>query len=269
MKIETQTATRQGKRNRNEDHVAVDDDLGVAILCDGMGGHPYGAFAARTAGDTALTLLRRKKQDIERCSSSDCPSHCLEDLLASALEATNRRLNRLTDEEEKGLRPGSTITAVLVRDDRAVLAWLGDSPAYLLRGGRLQQLTQPHTLGQELLDLGALSEEEVERTPWSHTLTRACGIDEQVTADVRTIRVRPGDRIVLVSDGTSNPLGREGMEELLVSARDDLADLLVRKALDQGGRDDATTIVVDVLSHGTMDETEDGWSRHAQVSLTG
>ena len=219
-------------RTRNEDTYLVEDPL--FIVADGMGGH--------RGGDVASKLTVETVQEARPASDESG---------GSLVEAV-RRANRVVHERAAGDRDlhgmGTTITALQAREGTGRIAHVGDSRAYLLRNGTLQQLTQDHTLVQQMVEEGKLSPEEAERHPARHIMTRALGVDEDVAVDELTLDLHAGDRLLLCSDGLTGMLTPDDIQELLVRESDPqkAADELVALAVERGGEDNVTVVLVDV-----------------------
>ncbi len=228
------TASHRGMvRDNNEDAMFPDSSgesaaQAILIVADGMGGHVAGEVASRLAVNAAA-------------STSLAPV----DRVASA----NRAIR-----EEVGRRPGlegmgTTMTLMALGDGMASLAHVGDSRAYLLRGGELRQLTEDHTVAAEYVTAGEISEEEARAHPQRHMLTRTLGLTPQVDIDELEVALEPGDRLLLCSDGLSEMVEDAELEVSLGSGRppDDVAWNLVEMANKAGGTDNITVIVADVL----------------------
>jgi len=221
----------------------VNEDLALETLtlfavADGMGGHVGGEIAARTAIDTLQAEFARK------------PSA---EGLAVAIHEANRAVweRSRADVDLRGM--GTTlIAAALVatdRGDRLVLANVGDSRAYRLHGDELVQLTTDHSVAEELVARGELSEAEAAVHPHRHILTRALGIQADVAVDVWDIVPEEGDRFLLCSDGLTNEVPADEITRVLTETRDpnEAAQILVTKANQAGGNDNITVVVVDVM----------------------
>ncbi len=242
------SATHVGHvRSVNEDFALEGDAL--FAVADGMGGHAGGEVAARTA---ISSLERRFAQD----SSANG--------LLEAVHAANRAVweRGRSDSSLRGM--GTTLTAVALVStddgDRLAVANVGDSRAYRLHNGRLGQLTVDHSVAEDLVSRGELSEEEAAVHPQRHILTRALGVDPDVVVDTWMIVPEQGDRFLLCSDGLSNDVPPDDMSRALAAAHDpkDAAETLVRIANEAGGNDNVTAVVLDVLvgEPGTGDASE-------------
>jgi protein phosphatase len=215
-------------RERNEDSFLVAEPL--FVVADGMGGHLGGEVASRLTVET-----------LERTSAS------LEDLVERVREANRVVFERsVSDRTVAGM--GTTLTAAWVEGDRVRLVHVGDSRAYLLRGGELRQLTEDHTLVQRMVLEGRITRQEAAVHPQRNVLTRVIGTDPVVEPDDLELDLRPGDRVLLCTDGLTGMLGEEAIRDLLDSGLEPqlAAEELVREANHAGGIDNTTVIVLDV-----------------------
>jgi protein phosphatase len=151
----------------------------------------------------------------------------------------------VVDEKVAGM--GTTLTAALVEDDRVRLAHVGDSRAYLLRDGGLRLLTEDHTLVHRMVSEGEISKEEAENHPQRSVLTRALGVETVVDVDDDTVQIRPGDRLLLCTDGLTSMVSEQAVEEVLRSVPNpqEAAQRLVQLANEGGGTDNTTVVVLD------------------------
>lgn len=213
-------------RSSNEDSLLVDAPL--FAVADGMGGANAGEVASAIAIDTLHTHRGG------------------ETALAKAIETANGAIHTssTTDAARKGM--GTTVTALLVDGDDVVIGHVGDSRAYLYRAGRLQRLTDDHSLVEELVRRGALSPEEAERHPQRSVITRALGAEPGVDIDMLRFAAEPDDVYLLASDGLTGMVGDGEIERILAEPGDlqSRADRLVDAANQAGGEDNVTVILV-------------------------
>jgi protein phosphatase len=222
-------------RQRNEDAYLVKDSL--FVVADGMGGHRGGDVASRLAVDS-----------IESGTSAEVT---LEELVAEIQKANRAVLER--GESDRDLRGmGTTITAVITEDAKAHVAHVGDSRAYLLRDGSLQQLTEDHTLVQRMVREGRLTQDEAAHHPQRSVLTRALGVDEDIPVDELSLDIHAGDRVLLCSDGLSSMVDRDRIQKVLERERDPqtACDKLIDAANRAGGDDNITVILLDFEEDG-------------------
>ncbi|NAZ82426.1 serine/threonine-protein phosphatase, partial [Kineococcus sp. R8] len=213
----------------------------LLVIADGMGGHAGGDVASSLAVGELSVL------DGESHGSDDAAEH-----LATALEAANAQLRDRVGVEPELSGMGTTVTAILRAGSRLVLAHIGDSRGYLLRGGVLTQLTRDHSYVQSLVDDGKLTPEEAEHHPQRSVIMRVLTGERQDTADVSVREARPGDRYLLCSDGLSGVVSHETLAEALGAgdAPDATCDRLVELALRGGGPDNVSCVVADVVELG-------------------
>ena len=240
-------------RERNEDSYVVEEPL--FAVADGMGGHRGGAVAS----SLALEVLREVLHDDRVAPAA----------LIDEIKAANQQVLRRgeADRELRGM--GTTLTALLTAEDKAHIAHIGDSRAYLLRDGSLKQLTEDHTLVQRMVTEGKLLPEEAERHPQRSILTRALGVDEDVEPDTFTLDpVLPGDRLLLCTDGLTSMLDVERIQDVLDSEPDPqrAADILIGEANAAGGDDNITVLVLDFVDDGFGAATSHSEGRRPETS---
>ncbi|MDQ1418767.1 MAG: family protein phosphatase [Acidimicrobiaceae bacterium] len=239
------SATDVGRvRANNQDQLLVTD--GLFAVADGMGGHAAGEVASLAAVE-ALKATYQRKGGTEG--------------LVEAAEQANRTIweRGQNDPELHGM--GTTLVAVALvnedNEDRLAIVNVGDSRVYLLRQGELEQLTTDHSLVQELVDDGQLSEVEATVHPQRHVLTRALGVDSVVNVDVLQLLPLKGDRLMLCSDGLPRELSDLQMASIMRRLADpnDAARELVSAAKNRGGNDNITVVVVDVVDDDDLSLT--------------
>jgi protein phosphatase len=227
-------------RSRNEDSYLVDEPL--FIVADGMGGHRGGNVAS------ALTV------ETIRDAAPDWGA------MGSELTEAIRRANRVVFERSAGDKElhgmGTTVTVLQTGDRNARIVHVGDSRAYLFREGALQQLTDDHTLVQQMVNDGKISSDEAAHHPARNIVTRGLGLEKDVRVDELTLDVHPGDRVMLCSDGLTGMVDDDAIRQILEREPDPqaAAEALVELAVERGGEDNVTVIVVDVLE-GDGDES--------------
>ncbi|MEO8700022.1 MAG: Stp1/IreP family PP2C-type Ser/Thr phosphatase [Kofleriaceae bacterium] len=230
--------TNVGKiRTTNEDSMIVDPMRGLYVVLDGMGGANAGDVASQMARDAIRDFVIQRRGTLP-------PRQLLEGAIqtASASVFAASQSNR----ERHGM--GTTVVACLVVDPKHVIvAHVGDSRGYLLRNGRLQALTRDHTIVEELVDRGLLTPDEAERHPYKNVLSRNLGARPECRIDVIELELKPGDRVLLCSDGLYGYASVEAIQYILGSgdAPEHVARDLIELALRGGGGDNVSTIVIE------------------------
>ncbi|UIP57175.1 PP2C family protein-serine/threonine phosphatase [Agromyces marinus] len=208
------------------------------LVADGMGGHAGGDVAS------AIATRRIAEADAAYDSAVDAAS-----ALESALLAANRRLEETVAEHSELTGMGTTTSAMIVQQDRVVIAHIGDSRVYLLRGGELSQVSTDHTFVQRLVDAGRITAEEAMVHPRRSVLMRVLGdVEASPEIDTLVIDTHPGDRWMLCSDGLSGVVPFDEIHDMLASdaGAKQVADRLVKASLDGGAPDNVTVVLVDI-----------------------
>jgi protein phosphatase len=224
-------------RTSNEDAMIVEPRLGLYAVLDGMGGASAGDVASQLARDTIRDFVLHRRAQL-------APREVLEAAILAGSAAVYGEAQRHRDRHGMG----TTVVACLVIDpQRVVLGHVGDSRAYLLRDGRLQSLTRDHTIVAELVERGLLSGEEAERHPYKNVLSRNLGAKPETRVDCLELELRPGDRLMLCSDGLYGYASAEAIQYLLGSgdAPEHVARDLLELALRGGGGDNVTALVIE------------------------
>ena len=224
-------------RDHNEDSLVVSPPL--FAVADGMGGHAAGEVAS----EIAVNVL-----------AEQAPAHPDANALGNAVVAANRAVLRGVHEGVGREGMGTTCTAAMLEGERLVIAQVGDSRAYLLHQGKLQQLTRDHSLMADMIEAGQLTPEEARTHPQRSVITRALGSDPHLQPDLYEINVETGDRLLLCSDGLSTMVQDEDIESLMARTRDPqrCASQLVNAAIAAGGHDNVTVIVADVTGYAEV-----------------
>lgn len=230
-------------RGHNEDSFLVQDP--VFAVCDGVGGHAAGEVASAIAVRTISQLAPDTADDAR---------------LGAAIEEANSAIISAAQSGQGRDGMGCTASAVVIDGSRMAVAHVGDSRVYLLSGGVLVRITHDHSYVEELVDAGEITADEARVHPSRSIITRALGSDPDMYADHFTLDVHAGDRIIICSDGLSSMVPDSKIESVAISCATPqaAADTLVSAALEGGGHDNVTVIVVDVEDDGTA-------ARHAKI----
>ena len=227
-------------RQGNEDSAFVSPQL-IAVA-DGMGGHAAGEVASRIA----VQVLHRLTPTL---TATDIDEDSVSDLLMHSLHSIDEEIASVAEEEIEKRGMGTTLTALLFRDNHIALLHVGDSRCYRLRGSALEQLSNDHTVIQELLDQGAISEAEAAEHPQRSMLTQALRGDGDVTPVLQVYEVKKGDRFLLCSDGLSGVLTEKEIKiGLKKSDKDEAVKFLVDATYVNGAPDNVTVLIADISS---------------------
>ncbi len=224
------------RRKANEDRYALSPDLGLYLVADGMGGHSAGQVASALAAETALEAV----QALDGTTSS------LAEKLRYSVAAANRAIFIRSAEDPELNGMGTTFVAILAREGRAALAHVGDSRAYLIRGGSIRGLTDDHSIVGELLRRQEISEDAAREHPHRHVLTRALGVRRSVEPDLVELTPVPGDVFVLCSDGLTNHVEDEEIAKTVRDQGDlqEATQCLIDFANQRGGDDNTTVLML-------------------------
>lgn len=238
-------------RTINEDRVLVQDNLNgftLAVVADGMGGHNAGEVASLLAVET----IRKELQSVHQGVSLD---DCMMEIKTAVFQANNTIFTTASIQKHyHGM--GTTVVAVLVSDEWFIVAHIGDSRAYKWSGEGISQITEDHSLVNELLKSGQITKDEARRHPRRNILTRALGTEHNTDVEIRHMPWKPGDMLLLCSDGLSGFVDSDQMNEILRTDHDVewKANRLVDMALETGGDDNITVIL---LANNRSDREEE------------
>jgi len=249
MKVVSAGLTDVGrKRTHNEDSFLIDDELQLYVVADGMGGHAGGGTASRIAVETIDKELRRMREGRESpfLSSANLQDSPLPEALRGAVERACLAIFTAAQEDPRLGGMGTTVISLLVRDDHAFFAHVGDSRAYLMRGELIQQISEDHSLVNEQIKAGMITKEEAKHSRYKNIITRSVGFEEEVQVDVMGLVSEPGDTFLLCSDGLANMVEDRELLEIVQSTPSlhDVPKRLIDLANERGGDDNITVIVV-------------------------
>ena len=256
-------ATDVGKvRDHNEDNYLVDKKLALFVVADGMGGHAAGEVASALAVRTVHDEVKKEKpliEDYEKgaTGAAKVTARDILNLLEFAVQRACARIHEEAqgDKQKRGM--GTTLSSLLVVGNKGFIAHVGDSRIYMMRGGKVQQLTEDHTVFNELIKRGKLTRDQIEKVAHKNAITRAVGVYERVEIDTLLIELLPGDQFLLASDGLHGYVqSPEDLTPYLAQVDGDTAVAqLIAFANAAGGKDNITSIVVR-LGEGTQDDNE-------------
>jgi protein phosphatase len=253
MQLRFGAATDPGRvRSRNEDRFVADGDLGFFAVVDGMGGHAGGELASITIAEAVTNFIRETASDSEKTwpAGLDARLSVLANRLQVAIRAANRTLATKAQTDTALEGSGATLAAALYGESRIAVSNVGDCRVYLLREGRLQQITKDHSVVAEQVAQGLIDSEAARTHPLRHVVTRAVSGQAGMAVDVLELDIKPGDRLVICSDGIHGVLTDPEITSL-VSANgaslDEVCKTIIAEANARGGPDNATTVLVEAV----------------------
>lgn len=235
------------KRENNEDAYLMRDEIGLYAVADGVGGSEGGEIASRIAVETISDAIPSMLREAEGILASGCLSDRdpLSEKLGSAVILANRKVRRAQEKSSALSDMATTMTVLLMQDEYAYVAHVGDSRAYLLRSGEFKQLTNDHSFVAEHVRSGLMTAEQARSSPYRHIIMRALGIDEDVRPDVFQHKLQKNDRFLLCTDGLTEMVDDATICAILVSsAPRDAVQQLLAEANNAGGVDNITAVVV-------------------------
>lgn len=238
------------RRVSNEDAFGIDDELGLYVVADGMGGHAAGEVASREAVDTVLGMVRRQRDHIAALQAGDRSPEAIrrvQRVIESAIQAATYMVFAIAENEPEQRGMGTTLSSLLVVGDVGITGQVGDSRVYQVRQGTVTRLTEDHTLVAWQVKQGIISAAEAERSPHKNVITRAVGSRDYVQVDTHVVDIQPGDAFLLCSDGLHGYL-----EDHEIPAIVDLGPAVatrhfVELANKRGGRDNITAVVIEIV----------------------
>jgi protein phosphatase len=242
MTYEFSSAIDPGRaRSNNEDSVAVEESCALLVLADGMGGYNAGEVASTMATSfIAKELGRWLNEAGEQANDAD-----LRRAMDICVDNANRAIFNAANSNPLYAGMGTTLVVAALRDTQMLVGHIGDSRAYRLRGGRLQQITRDHSLLQEQIDAGLISPEQAAFSTNKNLVTRAVGVEDTVLLEMHFHELQPGDLVLLCSDGLSDMLPELSIAQIVAgdTPLQAMCDELVAAANDAGGRDNISVIL--------------------------
>lgn len=236
------------RRQHNEDHIGYCQELGIAVLADGMGGHQSGEIASHMAVESVVEKLKSMagSEKAAAITSSQFLHY-----VSNTISHSNTMIFQAAAALEKHKGMGTTLVATLIRGARLYAGHVGDSRLYLYRNDELTRLTKDHSLVQDLIDRGFYTEEEARDANVSHIVTRALGTKAEVEVDTVEYTLQIGDVLLLCSDGLSDMVADWRIEEILreqseVQQLEHTAQELVDQSNRNGGKDNISVILIEV-----------------------
>ncbi len=240
-------------RVSNEDSFGFDQQLGIFVVCDGMGGHAAGEVASQIAVETVLAYFREHPPTVQDAVIDDAPLGAR--LLAEAVKKANDAILEYADAHKNTSGMGTTLVAARFADGNVSIANVGDSRIYLLRDGELHQLTEDHSLVMEQVRRGMLTLEQAKQSSAQNIITRALGTDDTTLPDLGEFPAQAGDILLLATDGVLRHVEDKVIRDILMqitSLKAACATLI--DAANEGGGDDNSTCILARVRNGTAAE---------------
>ena len=257
------------QREHNEDSFLIDHQLGLFVVCDGMGGHAAGEVASALAVKTFHDNIKREAWMLEGYAAKRGTEQVTRKQIITLLENAINQASSIVhieaqkDPNKRGM--GTTLVAVLMVARQAFVVWVGDSRIYLLRDSVLEQLTEDHSVFNELLKRKRMSREEIEKLPQKNAITRAIGVYEHTEPECLVLDLVAGDRFLLCSDGLSGYF-EDDLDELsnLLGTQEGnkAVEKLIATANERGGKDNITSVVV---TFGDASKRDENYARRVQL----
>ena len=249
MKIRYAAKTDVGmKRTHNEDYFSLIEDEQLFLVADGMGGHASGEVASKMAAETIGEFYQRTREDEEVTwpYKMDRSLSYVENRLVCAVKLANLRIFESAQRDARQRGMGTTIVAIFAVVDGVYVAHVGDSRVYRIRDGKLEQLTEDHSLLNDYIKMKRLTPQEIANFPHKNVIVRALGMKDTVKVDTRFEVPRADDVILLCSDGLSGPVSEPEMIQILTQHTDlkTATSKLIEKANEHGGPDNVTCVLV-------------------------
>jgi serine/threonine protein phosphatase PrpC len=243
---------------RNEDSFLIDKRMKLYVVADGMGGHAAGDVASATAVREIRRYMKENEATIQAFVEHGSGRDRVLDLIEQAVRLAGRAIYHIAQENPEKRGMGTTVSLLLLTPNRGFIAHVGDSRVYLVRGGEVFQLTEDHSLINELIKRGKLRPEDAETAPYQNAVTRAVGVYEDVEVDVLDFEIADGDNFMLCSDGLSGYL-RDATEIMEVMNQAEFASAprkFIELANDRGGKDNITSLLVRVEDGAEQEASE-------------
>lgn len=248
LRIEVAGETNVGrKRSLNEDNFCILSDFGLYLVADGMGGHASGEVASKLAIDTIRDFYERTADDPERTwpYKMDRSKGYEENRLITAVKLANLRIFEQAQRDSKSRGMGTTIVSIFTIENGVYCAHVGDSRIYRIRDGKIEQMTEDHSLLNDYIKMKHLTPEEIANFPHKNVIVRALGMKETVKVDTRYETPMAGDTYLLCSDGLCGPVNDNDILNIIVTSSDlkTASRRLIEKANENGGPDNITAVL--------------------------
>ncbi len=235
-------------RDHNEDAIGCDENIGLAVLADGMGGHRGGEMASAITVSTILENVTEKIKKLKPGETDEATGYSMESLTVhEAITLANKNVHDSSEANAQYRGMGTTVVVTLFYDNRFTVAHVGDSRLYRLRDNELEQITRDHSLMQELIDRGFYTPEQARNSLNKNLVTRAIGVDKSVQVDIQEDIAMVNDIYLLCSDGVTDMIEDELIKKTMLDNENDLekaAEEIIRLANEHGGKDNISALLI-------------------------
>ena len=235
-------------REHNEDVIGCNENIALAVLADGMGGHRGGEMASAITVSTVLEVITNKIKDIKTSDIDNTSGYSAESqVIHEAVTLANKNVHDSSEAHAQYRGMGTTVVVVLFYDNRFTAAHVGDSRLYRLRDGELEQLTRDHSLVQELIDQDFYTPEQAKKSLNKNLITRAIGIDSKVQIDIQEDVALVNDIYLLCSDGVTDMIEDDLIKSVMIENSENLKKAtseIIRLANEHGGKDNISVLLV-------------------------
>ncbi|MEZ4339439.1 MAG: cyclic nucleotide-binding domain-containing protein [Sandaracinaceae bacterium] len=273
MNIIAHGATDVGSvRKHNEDYFLVDAELGLYLVCDGMGGHAAGDVASKTAAETVQTHLAQRRDLLSAVAAGKASPEEAATIFRQAIQAASAAIHAMGRDDKAKRGMGTTCVGVLLLGGKGIMGHVGDSRLYLCRAGAVYQLSEDHTFVQEAIRRGMLTPEQAENSPHQNLVTRAVGPNPSVLVDTLVFDVLPGDTMLLCSDGLHGYVKDHGELSNALRSPEELETIcgqFIATANQRGGGDNITSVIVRALDSTEPQVTERATRVTAELAALG
>lgn len=259
------------KRDHNEDFYLCDSDLGLFVVCDGMGGHAAGEVASYHAAQTVRRVIDENRAILEEAQEKDTPAmrEKTAALVETAVQTACAEIFKMATADSGKAGMGTTLVMVLVIGDKGVMGHVGDSRLYMVRGGQIHQLSEDHSYCTEMIKRGKMTREQAEQSPYANVITRAVGIQESVEVDTLIFDILPEDTFLICSDGLHGYMDDPNELADFLSEEDieEIPQKLVDVANDRGGKDNVTALLIRGVADQSDQERESQRAQEVNLKL--
>jgi serine/threonine protein phosphatase PrpC len=259
------------KRDHNEDYLLMEPEVGLYVVCDGMGGHAAGEVASEHAAKTVQRVVGEQMDAVKAFQEQDTPEtrERLIQLIETAVQQACAEIYQMAMADSGKAGMGTTLIMMLVVGDKGLMGHVGDSRLYMVRQGQIHQLSEDHSYCTEMIKRGKMTREQARNSPYANVITRAVGIQESVQVDTLLFDILPKDTFLLCSDGlhgyTEDP--NELAELLSAEAGDAVPKTLIDLANQRGGKDNITALIIRGVSDEGDQTIEEARAREVTLKL--